>query len=197
MLFPYRTHTYTTYTPLFLSTALDDTPLRDRAPVSVVYSSLVLVPRAVPPFSDVIDWPVISLHFHAQQAGHILDALDALSDATIERMQAGVRHAWHQHLRPGVANTSFYAQLRRRVSFADAPTAGFSEELREWAMARTETVKTMRKPQEWAAQLRSLSNGSAHAWAPGGALSMGLLGSLNPGNRSCGTYRGKEYCVEL
>ena len=98
MLFPYRTHTYTTYTPLFLSTALDDTPLRDRAPVSVVYSSLVLVPRAVPPFSDVIDWPAISLHFHAQQAGHILDALDALSDATANTLSDATANALSDRL---------------------------------------------------------------------------------------------------
>ena len=95
--------------------------------------------RYVPPFSEVVPWQDISLHFAwdddrpfwpvkldsyvhtSASAGltrRILAALDALSPQQIARMQQGVRRAWRQHLEPQAARRTFWRLLKRRVAGA-------------------------------------------------------------------------------
>ena len=87
----------------------------------------------VPPFSDAIQWPTLSLHLAGRQldtdppslwgsnAHRLLDILGALPDERIEAMQRGVREAWQNYLRPERVGATLWAILRRRASFFDAP----------------------------------------------------------------------------
>ena len=88
----------------------------------------------VPPYSDVIRWPELSLHVAGAQLGgafkgerwgdhahRLLDVLASVPDEHVVEMQRKVRHAWHEYLRPERVGGTLWALLRRRASFYDAP----------------------------------------------------------------------------
>lgn len=88
----------------------------------------------VPPYSDVIRWPELSLHVAGGQLGgafrdekwgdhahRLLDILAAVPDEQVVKMQRKVRHAWHEYLRPERVGGTLWSLLRRRASFFDAP----------------------------------------------------------------------------
>ena len=103
-----------------------------------VSGDVLTASRYVPPFSELVDWPALSLHFAfddrrpywpvkldafdpAENAGltkRILGALAALSPAQVGAMQEGVRQAWRKHLEPRAARRTFYELLKQRVAGA-------------------------------------------------------------------------------
>lgn len=88
----------------------------------------------VPPYSDLIRWSELSLHFTGGQLGgafagekwgdhsqRLLEALAAVPEAEVAAMQRRVRHVWHEFLRPERTGGTLWRLLRRRASFQDAP----------------------------------------------------------------------------
>ena len=66
---------------------------------------------------QVIRWHEISLHFGWADVPRIGAALARLSAPEIARMQAGVRAAWDEHLRPDAARRTLFRLLEQRATF--------------------------------------------------------------------------------
>ena len=76
-------------------------------------------PPLLPPLAcrQVIRWHEISLHFGWADVPRIGAALARLSAPEIARMQAGVRAAWDDHLRPDAARRTLFRLLEQRATF--------------------------------------------------------------------------------
>jgi hypothetical protein len=67
----------------------------------------------MPPFSELINWPAISVNVRWSQVPQLPGILARLTPARIAAMQRGVRSAWQQHLRPdsGATQRTFHTVI--------------------------------------------------------------------------------------